>query len=66
VRVDVILASDAMPQGVAVGSLSTDDRGRYDGAVIVPRDFAVGDYDLVVATPGDTRCNAGRTSPATR
>ncbi|MCC6556233.1 MAG: transglutaminase domain-containing protein [Polyangiaceae bacterium] len=66
VRVDVILASDALPQGIVVGSLSTDDRGRYDGAVIVPRDFAVGDYDLVVGTPGDPRCNAGRTGPAAR
>lgn len=61
VRVDVLLANDAAPQGLIVGSLSTDDRGRYDGAVVVPRDFALGDYDLVVATPGDTRCGAGRT-----
>ena len=64
VRVDVLLANDAAPQGLIVGSLSTDDRGRYDGAVVVPRDFALGDYDLVVATPGDTRCGAGRTGAA--
>jgi hypothetical protein len=61
VRVDVILKGDAVPQGAVIGSLSTDERGRYDGAVIVPRDFGVGDYDLVVATPGDARCGAART-----
>jgi hypothetical protein len=48
-------------QGTTVGSLSTDDRGRYDGAVVIPRDLALGDYDLVVQTPGDARCGAGRT-----
>jgi hypothetical protein len=72
-RVDVILvgrtersgrgdgASSSAAQGTTVGSLSTDDRGRYDGAVIIPRDLALGDYDLVVQTPGDNRCGAGRT-----
>jgi hypothetical protein len=47
--------------GVVVGSLSTDAAGRYDGAVVIPRDLALGDYDLVVQTAGDTRCGAGRT-----
>ncbi len=47
--------------GTSVGSLSTDERGRYDGAVVVPRDLALGDYDLIVQTPGDARCGAGRT-----
>jgi len=48
-------------QATAVGSLSTDEKGRYDGAVVIPRDFALGDYDLVVQTPGDARCGPGRT-----
>ncbi|WP_437769388.1 transglutaminase domain-containing protein [Sorangium sp. So ce764] len=64
VRVDVILTGTAAPQGVTVGSLSTDDRGRYDGAVVIPGDFALGEYDLAVATPGDVRCKAGRTEAA--
>jgi hypothetical protein len=64
IRVDVILASDALPQGAVIGSLSTDDRGLYDGAVVIPRDFALGEYELTVATPGDTRCNAGRSGAA--
>ncbi|WP_437488514.1 transglutaminase-like domain-containing protein [Sorangium sp. So ce1014] len=64
VRVDVILTGNAAPHGVAIGSLSTDERGRYDGAVIIPGDFALGDYELAVATPGDVRCKAGRTETA--
>ncbi|WP_437735954.1 transglutaminase-like domain-containing protein [Sorangium sp. So ce1335] len=64
VRVDVILTGRSAPQGVTVGSLSTDDRGRYDDAVVIPRDVALGEYDLVIATPGDARCKPGRTDAA--
>jgi len=60
VRVDIVLVSSESPQGTVIGSLSTDDRGAYDGAVVVPRDLGLGDYELVVATPGDSRCSAGR------
>jgi hypothetical protein len=51
----------SLPSGVVVGSLSTNDQGRFDGAVVIPRDFSLGDYDLLVATPGDSRCAPGRT-----
>ncbi|WP_437783136.1 transglutaminase-like domain-containing protein [Sorangium sp. So ce1097] len=64
VRVDVILRGTSAPQGVTVGSLSTDERGRYDDAVVIPREVALGEYDLVVATPGDARCKPGRTDTA--
>lgn len=60
VRVDVFLVSAELPAGVAVGSLSTNDRGIYDGAVVIPRDFAVGEYDLIVVTAGDSRCSAAQ------
>ncbi len=60
-RIDVMLTGPSLPHGALVGSLSTDERGKYDGAVIIPRDFALGDYDLVVQTPGDARCGPGRT-----
>jgi 5-hydroxyisourate hydrolase-like protein (transthyretin family) len=60
VRVDVVLFSGAVKQGAAVGSLSTDEQGRFDGAVVIPRDFGLGEYRLVVETPGDARCRAGR------
>jgi Transglutaminase-like superfamily len=59
-RVDVLLTGGTLQQGVMIGSLSTDEQGKYDGAVVIPRDFALGDYDLVVATPGDNRCAPGR------
>lgn len=69
-RVDVLLVpqlerarggGQAPAVGAPVGSLSTDERGAYDGAVVVPRDLALGDYDLIVQTLGDSRCGAGRT-----
>jgi hypothetical protein len=60
-RVDVVLISPSFPQGATIGSLSTDDRGRYDGAVVIPRDFALGDYDVTITTPGDAHCRPGKT-----
>lgn len=65
-RLDVLLVArgaSGMPGGgraVRIGSLSTDDDGRFDGAVVVPRDLSAGDYELVVETPGDARCRAAR------
>ena len=59
VRVDVLLVSPEAPQGAAVGSLSTDDRGTYDGPVVVPSDFHLGSYELLVQTPGDAVCAPG-------
>jgi hypothetical protein len=54
-------AQATQASGALVGSLSTDERGRFDGGVVVPRDLALGDYELIVQTPGDARCGAGRT-----
>lgn len=59
-RVDVVLTSPQLQQGIVIGALSTDEQGRFDGAVVIPRDFSLGDYDLVVATGGDNRCAPGR------
>ncbi|MEZ4301442.1 MAG: transglutaminase domain-containing protein [Polyangiaceae bacterium] len=59
VRVDVLLLSPDAPQGAAVGSLSTDDGGRFDGPVVVPSDFRLGSYELLVQTPGDSQCAPG-------
>ncbi len=59
VRVDVLLVSPEAPQGAAVGSLSTGDAGDYDGPVVVPSDFHLGNYELLVQTPGDARCAPG-------
>lgn len=60
VRVDVVLTSREVPDGRVLGSLSADDAGAFDGAVVVPRDLGLGDYDLVVVSPGDSRCGWGR------
>lgn len=60
VRVDVVLTNREVPDGRVLGSLSTNEDGEFDGAVVVPRDLGVGDYDLVVVSPGDTRCGWGR------
>jgi hypothetical protein len=51
-RVEVLLAGRGERLlGVAV----TDAHGRFVGAFGVPNDLSVGDYQLVVRTPGDTR-----------
>jgi hypothetical protein len=59
VRVDVVLRGPAAPEGIVVGSLSTDERGAYDGSVVVPRELSLGDYDLSLRTPGGSSCAAG-------
>jgi hypothetical protein len=59
VRVDVVLTSREVPDGRVLGSISADDAGAFDGAVVVPRDLGLGDYELVVVSPGDSRCGWG-------
>src|SRR6185436_6640642 len=59
VRVNVYLRSSSGRQ-VSVGSLSTDEAGRYDGALVVDPKMEVGDYDVIVSTPGGARCGAAR------
>lgn len=56
VRVDLVLKGEAFPNGASIGSLSTDDKGKFDGSVVVPVDFSLGDYDLLVSTPGGLSC----------
>lgn len=60
VRVDVMLLDARASREVPIGSLSTDDAGRYEGAVVIPLEIPVGDYELVVSTPGDGSCGPGR------
>lgn len=61
VRVDVLLRSTNAPEGIVVGSLSTDERGAYIGPVVIPRELSLGEYDLLLRTPGGARCGAGET-----
>jgi len=63
VRVDVLLWDARAARQLPIGSLSTDADGRFQGAVVMPLDVPVGDYELLVSTPGDARCGAARTNP---
>lgn len=58
-RIDVSLRSADGRQS-PLGALATDGAGRFDGAVTIPLSVQVGDYDVVVSTPGDSRCGPGR------
>jgi hypothetical protein len=58
VRVDFALRT-ASGRVIPIQSLSTGANGSYDGAIVVPPGVDVGDYELLVSTPGDSRCGAG-------
>ncbi|MCL2451053.1 MAG: transglutaminase domain-containing protein, partial [Polyangiaceae bacterium] len=52
-------AADRGPNAsIHIGSLATDDRGAFDGTVILPAGAPLGDYD-VVATAEGSRCGDG-------
>lgn len=63
IRVDVVFVSDAISRGIPIGSLSTDEQGHFEGAVVIPRDLTLGDYGIRMETPGDAaaRCPARQT-----
>jgi hypothetical protein len=58
-RVDVIVVGRGAGQR-RVGSLATDERGTFDGAVTLPTDLPVGDYELQLVTPGNRTCGPGQ------
>ncbi|MDB5214865.1 MAG: hypothetical protein JWO86_2792 [Myxococcaceae bacterium] len=58
VTVEIVLHS--RQQGdVAIGQLATDERGAYDGAIVLPSAVPLGDYDVQARTLGDNRCGLG-------
>ncbi len=58
-RVDVALRSQGGSL-IPIGSLAADGSGRFAGSVVVPLGrVEVGDYDVVVSTPGDAHCGPG-------
>jgi hypothetical protein len=59
-RVDVVVLVGPGRKERRVGSLSTDEDGVYDGAVVLPRDLPIGDHELVVTTRGDATCGPGQ------
>lgn len=54
-RVEVSLASKTRTERMLLGVVVTDGRGRFRTRLTLPPDLAVGDYELVVLTPGDAR-----------
>ena len=44
---------------ISLGTLATGDDGAFAGAIVVPVDASLGDYDIIARTPGDARCGAG-------
>ena len=60
VRVDVLVLVGPAKTERRVGSLSTDEQGVYDGAVVLPRDLPIGDHELAVATAGNAECGPGQ------
>lgn len=58
VRVDFALKHES-GKLIPIQSLSAGDDGKYQGAIVVPPNLEVGEYELVVSTPGDARCGAG-------
>jgi len=49
-------AKGGRPSELSVGSLATDARGAFEGALVVPSNIPVGDYDVVARTAGNMRC----------
>jgi hypothetical protein len=58
VSVEIVLHSRAQGD-VAIGQLATDERGAYDGAIVLPAAVPLGDYDVQARTVGDSRCGVG-------
>jgi Transglutaminase-like superfamily len=58
VTVEIVLHSRAQGD-LAIGQLATDERGAYDGAIVLPAAVPLGEYDLQARTLGDGRCGIG-------
>jgi len=59
VRVDVYLRDVKAGATVSVGAFATDEGGRFAGALIVPTNATVGDYDIAARTKGGLGCAEG-------
>lgn len=60
VTVEIVLSSRQIGE-IPVGVLATDERGNYDGALVLPASVPLGDYEAKARTLGDTRCGKGQT-----
>lgn len=60
-RVDIVLAQKGV-RDLALGTLATDEKGIFDGAVVVPTSLTLGEYEVLATTPGDSRCGPGKSA----
>ena len=60
-RVDIVLAQKGT-RDLALGALATDEKGVFDGAVVVPTSLTLGEYEVLATTPGDAHCGAGKSA----
>jgi hypothetical protein len=60
VSVEIFLRS-RQAGDVPIGVVATDDKGAYDGALVLPSTLPLGDYDVAARTFGDARCGRGVT-----
>jgi uncharacterized membrane protein YgcG len=60
VAVEIVLRSKTQGD-IPVGVLATDERGHYDGALVLPPSVPLGDYEAHARTLGDARCGNGQT-----
>jgi hypothetical protein len=58
VSVEIVLHSRRQGD-VVIGQLATDERGTYDGAIVLPSAVPLGEYDVQARTLGDSRCGIG-------
>jgi hypothetical protein len=60
VTLDVVLRSRQHGEMV-LGVLATDERGAYDGSIVIPFTLPLGDWEVAARTYGDQRCGRGST-----
>jgi transglutaminase-like putative cysteine protease len=58
VAVEISLRDPNTQKTSLLGTLATGDDGTFAGGIVVPRSTPLGDYDVVVRTPGDARCGS--------
>jgi hypothetical protein len=63
VAVELWLRAAGTQKSFLLGKLATGDDGAFAGAIVVPNEAPLGDYDVIARTPGDARCGAGSSDP---
>jgi len=59
VPVEIVLRDARKGHLVPIGSIATDAKGAYSGALVIPAGVPLGDYDVFAQTAGDARCGKG-------